>query len=142
MMSNSKPITLSIKELLSGESYVIPTYQRNYAWGVDELAQLIQDVADYASENPTGRYYIGTLVVFPRKNDEGAVIYETVDGQQLDTRLWYITECRGVLLTHDHKVINLSLCPLLFYVTGNYSHEDHTHWDQYHQSSLSHILLV
>lgn len=87
MMSNSKPITLSIKELLSGESYVIPTYQRNYAWGVDELAQLIQDVADYASENPTGRYYIGTLVVFPRKNDEGAVIYETVDGQQRLTTL-------------------------------------------------------
>ena len=87
MTSNSKPTTLSIKELLSGDGYVIPTYQRNYAWGVDELAQLIQDVADYASENPAGRYYIGTLVVFPRKNDEGTVIYETVDGQQRLTTL-------------------------------------------------------
>ena len=87
MTFNTKPITLSIKKLLSSDHYIIPTYQRNYAWGVDELAQLIQDVTDYASENPKGRYYIGTLVVFPKRDERGGVIYETVDGQQRLTTL-------------------------------------------------------
>ncbi len=62
---NDEITQLSVKELLSGrEDYVIPMYQRNYAWEEGEITQLIQDVIDYLS---TGRnYYIGTLVVFER----------------------------------------------------------------------------
>ena len=76
---------LSIKDLLSGGvHYVIPMYQRNYAWDEGEITQLIQDVIDYL---PAGRnYYIGTLVVFARTEGKHTV-FETIDGQQRLTTL-------------------------------------------------------
>jgi uncharacterized protein with ParB-like and HNH nuclease domain len=55
---------LCVQSLLSdGATYVVPMYQRNYAWGEAEINQLIQDVVDY-QEKGNERYYIGTLVVF------------------------------------------------------------------------------
>lgn len=80
---------LSIKELLSGSvEYVIPMYQRNYAWEEGEITQLIQDVIDYM---PEGRnYYIGTLVVYERP-DTKTSIFETIDGQQRLTTLSLLT---------------------------------------------------
>jgi len=76
---------LSIRELLSGgTNYIIPMYQRNYAWDEGEITQLIQDVIDYLPE--TRNYYIGTLVVFERTDGRRSV-YETIDGQQRLTTL-------------------------------------------------------
>ena len=43
--------TLNIQKLLSESEYRIPIYQRNYAWSIPEVTQLIQDIADYAKEN-------------------------------------------------------------------------------------------
>lgn len=73
----------SVQALLSGSSvYVVPMYQRNYAWGEAEINQLIQDVVDYKQKG-NERYYIGTLVVFKRKNGS----FEVIDGQQRFTTL-------------------------------------------------------
>lgn len=79
--------TLTIRNLLSESEYRIPIYQRNYAWGVAEVTQLIQDVADYAKENQNDNYYVGTLVVFPHESEN---YYETIDGQQRTTTLTII----------------------------------------------------
>ncbi|WP_137174112.1 DUF262 domain-containing protein [Massilia sp. HP4] len=80
---------LSIEALL-GESgdYVIPMYQRNYAWDEAEISQLIQDVIDYLPKEGAApqNYYIGTLVVFARQGP-GSTVYETIDGQQRLTTL-------------------------------------------------------
>ena len=74
---------LSIKQLLSDKNdYVVPMYQRNYAWGEGEITQLIQDVVDYLKQGHQ-HYYIGTLVVFRRK--DGSL--EIIDGQQRFTTL-------------------------------------------------------
>lgn len=77
---------MSLRRLLEGETdYLIPMYQRNYAWGEAEITQLIQDILDYMpkpNEAPRN-YYIGTLVVYAR--DDGT--YETIDGQQRLTTL-------------------------------------------------------
>ena len=60
---------LSIQDLLKGEaSYLIPMYQRNYAWEEAEITQLIQDVID--SQRKGGKYYIGTLVVDRQQRGE------------------------------------------------------------------------
>jgi hypothetical protein len=76
---------LSIRELMSESvEYVIPMYQRNYAWGEAEITQLLQDVIDYMPS--ARRYHIGTLVVFARP-ENGRVRYETIDGQQRLTTL-------------------------------------------------------
>ncbi|MCG2609758.1 DUF262 domain-containing HNH endonuclease family protein [Acinetobacter sp. SM34] len=73
----------SIKQLLSDENnYVIPMYQRNYAWEEGEINQLIEDIKDY-QEKQHQRYYIGTLVVYKRQ--DGTL--EVIDGQQRFTTL-------------------------------------------------------
>lgn len=73
----------SIKQLLSDDNtYVVPMYQRNYAWGEGEITQLIQDIEDYQLKKHQ-RYYIGTLVVYNRK--DGSL--EVIDGQQRFTTL-------------------------------------------------------
>lgn len=83
---------LTIEQLFSENShYIIPIYQRNYAWGAPEIEQLIRDIAD-ASEHRTGqKYFLGSLVVYVRDNVDsahpGKAIYETIDGQQRHTTL-------------------------------------------------------
>ena len=90
-MGNKGITQLSIQSLLSDESveYRIPMYQRNYAWEEGEINQLIQDVIDYMDKDQN--YYIGTLVVYRRKEVQaGHTIYETIDGQQRLTTLTLI----------------------------------------------------
>lgn len=80
--------TYSIEDVFNSGKYVIPIYQRNYAWGEPEISQLIRDIYDFAcSEKREATYYIGTLVVYERYLDNGEVIYETIDGQQRLTTL-------------------------------------------------------
>ncbi|MEO3984575.1 DUF262 domain-containing protein [Vibrio parahaemolyticus] len=64
---------LSVRALFdSNTQYVIPIYQRNYAWGATEIEQLIQDISDAAglmtqfgdiTIAKQAKYYIGSLVV-------------------------------------------------------------------------------
>lgn len=87
MSASTEPIAqFDIKTLLdNGDHYVIPIYQRNYAWGAKEIEQLIQDVIDYSKQHADKNYYIGTLVVAERDGDEEP--FQTVDGQQRLTTL-------------------------------------------------------
>ena len=63
--------------------YVIPRYQRAYAWEDKEIVQLIDDIND-----STGDYYIGSLVVAKVKGK--VETYEVVDGQQRLTTLYLL----------------------------------------------------
>ncbi|WP_159820248.1 GmrSD restriction endonuclease domain-containing protein [Colwellia sp. 20A7] len=85
-VSDNKEVTeLSITNLFSEGEYVIPIYQRNYAWGEPEVEQLLQDILDVADQAgvQAKSYYIGSLVAYKRKNGN----YETIDGQQRHTTL-------------------------------------------------------
>ena len=77
---------LTVKEFLSGGKYVIPIYQRNYDWGEREALQLLEDISDYAKNNNSQNYYIGSTVVFVRTVN-GETHFETIDGQQRLTTL-------------------------------------------------------
>ena len=47
-MSDAGVRPFSIRELLEDSArYLVPMYQRNYAWGEGEITQLLQDVLDY-----------------------------------------------------------------------------------------------
>lgn len=48
-----------------GARYVIPRYQRAYAWEDEEIVQLIEDINDSTED-----YYIGSLVVARVKGEE------------------------------------------------------------------------
>ncbi len=85
----SSPIELNIAEVFkTGQHYLIPVYQRNYAWQEAQVSQLIKDINDFA-RNEISReknYYIGSLVIWERK-EEGTLLFETIDGQQRLTTL-------------------------------------------------------
>lgn len=108
MNDDMKPRQLSIKALLSDRvEYVIPMYQRNYAWKEGEITSLIQDVIDSmpADENIEGKnYYVGTLVVYER-NDGKQIKYETIDGQQ---RLTTLSLLASYLKNEHDKEIDLT----------------------------------
>ena len=73
------------------KTYVIPVYQRNYAWEEDEIATLIKDVYDsYVSNVPY--YYIGTLVTYKREDN----VYEVIDGQQRLTTIYIVLKALGI----------------------------------------------
>ncbi len=79
---------LSIKELLSQDTYRIPRYQRNFSWTTEDVSQLLQDIAESAQKQPVKNYYLGTLVT--ARKDKSKNIFETVDGQQRLTALTII----------------------------------------------------
>ena len=68
--------------------YIIPLYQRAFAWTDKHLIQLIEDVTDVADD---ANYYIGSLIV----SKQGSR-YEVVDGQQRLTSLFLLLNCLGM----------------------------------------------
>lgn len=89
MMETNK-LNKTINEIFE-DSYVIPLYQRNFAWGEEQIQQLIQDIYD-ASQQGDLKYYIGTLVVLKRHNG----VYEVIDGQQRLTVLSLLIRILGL----------------------------------------------
>lgn len=88
--------------------YVVPLYQRNYAWGEDEIGQLLQDIYDYTPINnglsaAYNNYYLGSLVVMRRRDDT----LEVIDGQQRLTTLHLLCRYLNILkspkLTFDSR---------------------------------------
>ena len=67
--------------------YIIPLYQRAYAWEDKQLVQLIEDINDVADD---ANYYIGALIVSRQGNK-----FEVVDGQQRLTSLYLLLNCLG-----------------------------------------------
>ena len=57
-------------ESQEAKTYMIPVYQRNYAWEEEEITALIKDVYDSACKDSKAPYYIGTLVTFKRGDSE------------------------------------------------------------------------
>ena len=70
------------------EKYIVPLYQRNYAWGSEEIQQLLQDIYESFNKNSTGNYFIGSLIVLKRRSGD----FEVIDGQQRLTTLSLIAK--------------------------------------------------
>lgn len=68
--------------------YIIPLYQRAYAWEEKQLSQLVDDINDVAEG---ANYYIGSLIV-SKQNGR----YEVIDGQQRLTSLYLLLNCLGI----------------------------------------------
>lgn len=95
------------------QTYIIPMYQRNYAWGEKEIDQLILDIQDYQKQSDqlnqgqtqgSKKYYIGTLVVFERIDGT----YEIIDGQQRFTTLTLLAICLKRLSKEEKIVLDMS----------------------------------
>ena len=92
------PKILSVGELFGSAdtTYVVPIYQRNYAWGVEQIEQLIDDIwaSANAQEGAVSNYFLGNLIVASRPTELNSLEpFEVIDGQQRLTTLF-------MLLTH------------------------------------------
>ncbi|MDR0483728.1 MAG: DUF262 domain-containing HNH endonuclease family protein [Alphaproteobacteria bacterium] len=107
-MSKEELPFYNIKDLFSNKNnYEIPIYQRNYAWGGNEIRQLIVDIKDKSVKNKENKenkdYYIGTLIV-NKKEKDNKVIYEVIDGQQRLTTLSILLS----VIKNEYKNIDIS----------------------------------
>lgn len=87
-MNKTSNLEFNVKAIFNNK-YLIPIYQRNYAWGKDEIVTLLDDISSNNNE-----YFIGSLVV--REKDG---VFEVIDGQQRLTTLFLILR----YLKHDIK---------------------------------------
>jgi len=105
---------LSVRELFSQDYYSIPIYQRNYAWSLDEVRQLIQDVSNAAIRRPEDNYYLGSLIV-----DRQDGVFETIDGQQRLTTLF-------ILLCAINRIGGLSKESFFDEIRLSFAHRDNS----------------
>lgn len=83
----------SVEDLLNGEGadggyrFIVPSYQRGYRWGKDEVEALLNDLRQYRKECDND-YCLQPVVV--KANGNGA--FEVVDGQQRLTTLYIINK--------------------------------------------------
>lgn len=105
----TKQIEIINVQTLLGENtnYLIPVYQRDYAWDVEEVRQLLNDIAS-ACFNNKKRYYIGTIVLAALKN--GGL--EVIDGQQRFTTLHLINAALENFCDIEAEAINLHFSKL------------------------------
>lgn len=70
--------------------FIIPEYQRPYAWSDDEIITLFDDLWEFSIERTTSEssktYFLGSIVSF--ENDQGEK--EIIDGQQRITSLFLL----------------------------------------------------
>ncbi|MDV6298524.1 DUF262 domain-containing HNH endonuclease family protein [Dietzia maris] len=92
----NEPVALTVSAVFDAARYVVPLYQRAYAWTPTEVETLLKDVRDARTRSIDGGprrndadYYIGSLVVDTVRSD-GEVVHEVVDGQQRLTTLLII----------------------------------------------------
>lgn len=84
-MSKNPPL-LSISDIFKDVNYSIPIYQREYAWTLTEVSQLMSDLCSQVKANQNDNYYLGTLVINKGFRDKE----EVIDGQQRLTTLYII----------------------------------------------------
>ena len=67
---------------LFSRTYSVPLYQREYAWGREEIKLLLDDFKDSFESDKSRHYHVGSLTAFVRVDAAGRRSYELIDGQQ------------------------------------------------------------
>jgi hypothetical protein len=80
-----KPELLTVGKLFA-DNYLVPVYQRNYAWRAEQIEQLISDIQDSVVGGQAD-YFLGNLVVIKRGSGD---TFEVIDGQQRLTTLYLL----------------------------------------------------
>lgn len=84
----------TVKQLLEtgkNKKFVIPEYQRPYAWTADQIQTLFDDLVEYtesvdgSNNSEESTYFLGTIVTYENNNEQ-----EIIDGQQRITSLFLL----------------------------------------------------
>lgn len=98
--TNKNVFTKSASEIFKNTRFLIPIYQRNYAWGETQIVQLIEDIDSAVTlDTDTGEYFLGNLILNKRDtlSDDGYLYTnEVIDGQQRLTTLYLLCSYLGI----------------------------------------------
>ena len=124
----------NIKALLSDKNsdFLIPDYQRPYAWSEEECQTLWEDIFNFAIPdddatkfNSDDEYYLGPIVTF--KNENGKL--EVIDGQQRLTTLMLLLRAFHVRfgnMQDDNSKRTREMIESCVWKTDEFEHADKT----------------
>jgi hypothetical protein len=92
----------AVKKIFSNDfDFVIPSYQRPYAWSTEEAGELFDDLLVFMeSQGDDEAYFLGSIVLIKRDEDPYA---EVIDGQQRLTTLTILLAVIASLLEGSMK---------------------------------------
>jgi len=87
---------LRVSELFSANQYyIVPKYQRNFAWTDEEVSELMSDLIEAWKKFPDERYLLGQIIVCPAVDrldgQKNLNQWDLIDGQQRCTTLYILT---------------------------------------------------
>jgi len=71
------PVTQKMEELFKNNDFIVPNYQRNYAWQNGEISDFWDDLSDIFNGYRDGHFF-GQIVTYRNENH----VQEIIDGQQ------------------------------------------------------------
>jgi len=85
MSKNLSGADYPLSKIFSSDfEYMIPSYQRPYAWTTDQASELFEDLFSFYTNEPDEEYFLGSIVLI---KEEGTPQAEVIDGQQRLTTL-------------------------------------------------------
>lgn len=120
---------MTLGDLMKGNDYVVPDYQRDFSWGKEELEKLWNDIKrtwsrsftnGQANSDPDG-HFIGAIVTHKSASCAEA---EVIDGQQRLTSFSIfisvlIEFCNNVLDANTRDNLKMQLLPLIASIYGS-----------------------
>ena len=94
-MNNDLKI-ISVSRVFDSINYLVPIYQRNYAWNEIQIVQLIEDI-ESSIDGSNKNYFLGNLIVNQTDNN----VYEVIDGQQRLTTLYLLEKYLGLVFAKE-----------------------------------------
>lgn len=90
-----------LSKIFSSEfEYLIPSYQRPYAWTVDETSELFDDLKSFYDTEDDEGYFLGSIVLI---KSEDKPLAEVIDGQQRLTTLTILFAALAEAVPDDTK---------------------------------------
>lgn len=87
---------ISVSHVFDNINYLVPIYQRNYAWSEIQIVQLIEDI-ESSIGGFDNNYFLGNLIVNQTDNN----VYEVIDGQQRLTTLYLLEKYLGIIFAKE-----------------------------------------
>ncbi|MEE4078459.1 DUF262 domain-containing protein [Pseudomonas viridiflava] len=101
--------TTNISELLKSTYFEVPSNQREYRWGKEQLEKMWDDILTTIIEDAARKsigHFLGAIVVIGEEQSHDSKRWEIIDGQQRLTTITILSECLRAYIGEiaDNKV--------------------------------------
>mgnify|MGYP004602430881 CR=1 FL=1 len=105
MAKEIEPKLVSVGDYLKleeGVKFIIPEYQRKYAWEITNCDKLWSDIIDFMDSDRKEPYFFGTVIINCTNEDTE---YDLIDGQQRTTTMLILL--KALLMKVNEKLKNM-----------------------------------